>query len=95
MSEDGIQRVYKYVFEDFEQSFSMPRNAQFLCGDIQNALTCIWMLVDPQAPLENRRFYIYGTGDPILIENPIYRATYFEGNFVWHIFELGKEEGNG
>jgi hypothetical protein len=104
-----------------EQTVEMPKNAKILTvqqqcapGRESSAATSIfvdgwalslWALVDPTAPLVNRRVYCCGTGGPIpdviaarvqlLDENGRYIATVqmktLTMPLVWHFFDGGEE----
>lgn len=68
----------------------MPIGAEILHLNMQNGDPHLWVLVNPDAKLEERHFEIYGTGHPIHGDMGIerkYIGTYFEGEFVFHLFE--------
>ena len=46
-------------------TIAMPVDAQILTVQMQNNVACIWALVDPDAPLIERRFRWAGTGHEI------------------------------
>jgi hypothetical protein len=53
---------------------------------------CIWVLVYPNNPKEERFFELFGTGNPIYNDMEIQRKfigtyQYKKGQFVGHIFE--------
>jgi hypothetical protein len=81
--------VYKYEFSvDDEVTIKMPVGAKVLhVGSQHYARGCIWALVDEEMPhLQDRRFLIRGTGHPVP-EAAAHLGTWFDGPFVWHIFE--------
>jgi hypothetical protein len=47
-------------------------------------------MVDTNAPLEERRFVVVGTGHE-LHYNMVHVGTVFENPYVWHIMELKYE----
>lgn len=47
-----------------------------------------WAEVDPIAPVEERRFVIFGTGQSIPAIESRYVGTSWDGLFAWHLFEL-------
>jgi hypothetical protein len=68
----------------------MPRGARVLTVQVQGTIPCVWMLVDPAAAPERRRFRLAGTGHPI--ENAAdldYVGTFqiHGGALVFHLFE--------
>jgi hypothetical protein len=70
----------------------LPQGAQTLSVHEQWGEVCLWALVDPAAPLEDRQMLIYGTGHNILVptENLKYLGTVLldAGSLVFHVFEL-------
>lgn len=46
----------------------------------------IWFIVDPESILEKRKFRIIGTGHSVP-KNAEYIDTFFDGGYVWHLFE--------
>lgn len=64
---------------------------------MQNGAPTLWCECDPEAPLEDRRFVVAGTGHP-LPDNGMYIGSCQDGAFVWHAYEIkppskGKEGG--
>jgi len=72
----------------------MPKGARILRAGIQGVTFCVWALVDPKAPMAERRIRIAGTGHDIA---PSHTETYvntFEmngGALVFHVFDLGED----
>lgn len=81
--------VYKYplTLSANEQQISMPFGGQILHVHEQNGVPTLWVLVRPQRTEEIRRFYLYGTGDPIA-HGHVYVGSVHDGPYVWHIFEV-------
>lgn len=75
--------IHKYILTS---SMEMPKGAQILDIQMQGALITIWALVDPNAPLEVRRFETAGTGWTVG-EGLWYIKSLQDGSYVWHIFE--------
>jgi hypothetical protein len=52
----------------------------------------IYATVLPDAPLVSRIFYVVGTGNPMVLDEPIYLGTVEQGSgrFVWHVFDGGE-----
>ncbi len=91
--------IYKYPLKLVEQqALMMPRGAFILHLALQHNVPTIWARVNTECvPLEERRFAIYGTGqelskgsDPSLTYDGEYVGTYFQDEFVWHVFEVSK-----
>lgn len=75
--------VYKY---SLRHRVEMPIGAQILTIQMQDNQPMIWALVDPNAQFELRHFEAVSTG--YSVGNGLqYIGTYFEGQFVWHVFE--------
>ena len=83
--------IWKYpvVFgSHFE--LTMPEGARVLKLDIQFNDPQMWFVLDPDQPIEVRRFQILGTGNPFdNLEELEYIDTYQVngGQYVWHVFE--------
>lgn len=83
-----MRAVHKYPFTlDDEVSVEMPVGARVIRVDRQNHTNCLWAVVDPGARREARRFYVRGTGHPLPEGSLEHVATWFDGPFVWHMFE--------
>jgi hypothetical protein len=66
------------------------RPGTILAVQPQRDEVCAWAVVDPAAPPEERRFRIFGTGQPIAgadLERLQFLATVQVGGQVWHVFE--------
>lgn len=82
--------IYKYPFEIGDDvTISMPRGATVLSVQMQGETPTMWAIVDPKAPIEARRFRIFGTGHPVPSVFGIgnFVATFQQGPFVWHMFD--------
>ena len=81
--------VWKFPFpimDDLE--FQMPVGAKVLTVDMQGANPAMWVLCDPTAKLETRRFRVAGTGHNI--DYPVSYIGTFQmrgGALVFHLFE--------
>jgi hypothetical protein len=69
----------------------MPKGSTVVQVGIQGGLYCVWAMVDTDAPLEERRFVVVGTGRELTV-NMHHVGTVFENPFVWHIMELKNEQ---
>ena len=88
-----MKTVWKYDIlqkDVFEQE--MPKGAQFLAVQIQYGGPCMWVLVDDQAPLVNRRFLVKGTGQPFRSDDPWEYLGTFQRNAGALVFFLFVEE---
>jgi hypothetical protein len=80
-----MKTIYKYK----AGKVSIQKGAKVLTCGCQNNEFYIWALVnDTEAELETREFVVYGTGWEITDTNICYVGTFFEGSFVWHMFEV-------
>lgn len=69
-------------------SIRMPEKAELLHFAMQEDVPTLWALVDPEAPIENRRFALFGTGQEYSYFDLVrYVGTIQEREFVWHLFE--------
>ena len=72
-------------------SVRMPTGAEVLSVQTQRETPCIWALVNPDAPPENRRFEVYGTGQPINLSRPLKplgTVQMMGGYLIFHVFEV-------
>jgi len=89
-----MMEVWKYILTDAEGTeIEMPKGAKIIHFDTQHGMPCIWVLVDPKAPKEIRKFKVYGTGHEITdkIISHIGKVLIAEGNLVFHAFEIQTE----
>jgi len=83
--------IYKYPIEPRDFTLTLPERARLLTVQTQYSRPCLWALVDPEAPPEERHFVTYGTGHPVT-DDPV-RLTYIGtfqlegGMLVFHLFE--------
>jgi hypothetical protein len=83
-----MKTIWKYPLEVTDyQNVRMPEGAEILSVADQYGVICVWALVDPEADLENRMFYIFGTGNPVSETLPWQFVGSVQQNiFVWHVF---------
>lgn len=81
--------IYKYPVEiDKQIIIMMPWGAKFLCIQVQNGVPCIWVQVDTDEALVERKFFWYGTGNPSdMTKNYLGTIQLHNGNLVFHLFE--------
>jgi len=67
----------------------MPAGAQVLSVQVQKEVVCLWAIVNPDNPMEDRRFRIYGTGNPCFSPANRFVGTFqiYGGELVFHLFE--------
>ena len=85
-----MKTVYKYpIIATDDIVINLPKGAEVLCVQTQGNEPFIWALVDPEEPLEPRRFRMAGTGHPIEETDLTYRGTFQlqGGALVFHLFE--------
>lgn len=86
-----MKKIYKYTLElDNVQKVPLPKDAQILSAQLQHGCLTMWALVSPNNEPEDRTIQIFGTGHDVPVLPLYFIDTVQEGNFVWHIFELGK-----
>ncbi len=87
-----MKTIYKYPVSFGEFTQRMPKGAKVLSVQEQNGGIQMWALVDPPAPLEERRFILAGTGH-LLPDDAEQRFVgtlqQAGGALVWHLFDLG------
>lgn len=80
--------VWKFPFALVDrQVLSMPRGAAPLYVATQFEQPCLWALVDPVAPKEQRTFLIVGTGHRGVVGRYLGSFQLHNGQLVFHIFE--------
>lgn len=83
-----MKTIYKYQVYNEHNPITMLKGAEILTVKLQNDIPTLWVLVDTDEYLqESRIIVIRGTGHAIE-DNAKYVATYMDGPFVWHAFEL-------
>lgn len=92
-----MKTIWKYPFKSNAwNTLTMPKGAQVLKLAIQHGRPTIWALVETVGPTEDREFGIFATGEQIHAREGQLRFidTFFvdDGNYVFHVFELVKEE---
>jgi hypothetical protein len=92
------KRIFKYslVKYGFEKSTTLhiPKGGEVLTvqRDEKNNQPSLWILVDPDADLEERTFELFGAGDDVgydmgIERNYIGTYQYQKGEFIGHVFE--------
>lgn len=80
------------------QTVQMPRGSKIIHVDFQDGGVMLWALVDPDKPHCSRRIDIAGTGHTLRhptitegVRDHIGSVLQNEGQFVWHVFDIGEE----
>lgn len=85
------QRIFKYELSiEMVQTIEIPKDALITSIQEQHGKLCVWALVDDSHEMENRTFYIYGTGHSIKSHCELEFIDTVQmqgGTLVWHIFE--------
>ena len=82
--------VYKYPIAVRDRcSVHMPAGARILHVGMQRGDLCAWALVDPCAPIVERRLHVAGTGNPCDATADQHVGTVFAGPYVLHVFDMG------
>ena len=86
-----MQTIWKLVLDNSDTQV-MPVGSTLLSVHEQNESICLWVLVDPTKPTEERRFAVYGTGQPIPQKKQGFIGTVhmMQGKLVLHVFEIFK-----
>lgn len=86
-----MKTIWKFDLPFMENPIiEMPEDAKILDVQIQHGAVCMWAVVDDKAALENRSFFIVGTGQQMPPRAGRYVRTIQQDRFVWHIFEERK-----
>lgn len=86
--------VYKYELPaNYNTYIDVPKGGEVLHLDVQNNTPFLWILIDTEAPTEQRRFRVYGTGHEIPTgekDNLKFTGTFFinSSRLEFHVFEV-------
>ncbi len=84
--------IYKYQFRITSVvHVSMPEGAKVLHFGNQHERLTIWVEVDTDAPIVEKRFWVIGTGQmiPDTVElNYVGTASFNDGRLIWHLYEV-------
>jgi hypothetical protein len=85
--------IYKYLLRAADDvKIVMPSGAQVLSVQVQHGAPCLWALVDSGAPLVDRHFKVFGTGNSVpKYSSPLPFVGTFQlegGALVFHVFEV-------
>ena len=68
----------------------MPKGAEIVSVAFQHGSLCLWAMVQPDEPMEDREIEIFGTGHPVPVGVGVDRkfiGTVIDNQYVWHVFE--------
>ncbi len=85
-----MKTIWKFPLEIIgEQHLNLPEGAEILTAQMQGGTLCLWALVSPGSPKQQRTIEIFGTGHPMSDAERRYIGTaqMAGGSLVWHIFE--------
>lgn len=87
-----MRTTHKFAFDIADTvKLDMPRNAKVLHFGHQRALgpgrLAVWAFVDTNQPVEERTFYLRGTGHEAPPFPVRHVASTVDEPFVWHLFE--------
>lgn len=89
--------IYKYPFAIADSvTLELPGHAMILHVDTFGGQPCLWAMVNTDSPPGPRTFRIFGTGhqiDKATFLDGKYIATFKDGPFVWHMFEVRQSRG--
>jgi len=93
MKPAAMKTIWKFEMPP-SWEISMPAGAEFLSIGEQHNKVCLWMLVDPEATDEIRRFAVFGTGHPVpdIPLRFLGSVQLFDGDLVFHAFERANEK---
>lgn len=86
-------KIFKFPIELTDrQTVEMQKGAHILSCQEQKGVLTIWAIVDPNAEKVERNIAIVGTGRADYPDTPRTKfiATVQQGDFVWHIFDMGE-----
>lgn len=82
--------IYKYLLKPDQDCYQLPQGAEILSAGAQGDDLCVWAKVDPDKPLTNFFFEVFGTGHemkPPKGGERKFLQTVFMGSLVWHVFQ--------
>jgi len=85
-----MAKIYKYQFDITDTvTIDMPIGSQVMSFDSQDNKPTLWALVEPEAEIEERTFYLFGTGHnvPDNFDASDHIGTIQINGLVWHLFE--------
>lgn len=86
-----MNAIWKYALAIIDNvAIDMPTGARVLHVGVQMDMAFLWVLVDPNAPIERRMFKVVGTGhrhEGMDAWHYIGTFPMFGGGLIWHVFD--------
>ena len=87
------KEIWKYklpnpLHDGCSRSYEIPDGAVVLSVAEQDSDMQMWVMVDPEKPLVQRRVDVYGTGMPLSDMQRRFIGTVVLRSYVWHVFEV-------
>lgn len=89
--------IYKYDFGNANRNvlfdMELPRGAKFLKVAVRDETTYCWWQITERGPFfdgvdtKTRTFLIIGTGWSFPSKDCVFLETFFQKEFVWHLYE--------
>lgn len=85
-----MKTIWKYQLQyNIINLIKIPKNGKILSFRLQTKIPTIWVLVNSEEILEERKFKMYGTGFQITPSNVEYIDTVENScKDIWHLFEI-------
>ena len=82
--------IWRFEFPITDTFFlEMPEHANILTAFIKkNGQPSMWAEVNSHLAMEKRSFAVVGTGNPMPTEIKGHIASFEEGQFIWHLYEI-------
>lgn len=83
-----MKKVWKFPTSPQPFALGLPVGAQVIHFDMQESVPTLWVLLDPDAPQEQRAFLVAGTGHDLPDDvQHLGSCIDRELGLVWHLFE--------
>lgn len=89
-----MKKIFKYPLlkQNHSQEIEVPQQTRLLHVNVQKGEWVLWAVVDLETKPSKRKIRVFGTGQELPPDlgiglNP-YINTFFEGDYVWHAFEV-------
>ena len=82
------KNIFKYELDPTGDWIAIQEGAEILSVGVQNSNIMMWALVDPERPMIQRKFNVYGTGHKIHYPGK-FIGTVFMDNLVFHVYDGG------